>query len=230
MFVRSLFKLPGSTPTPALIGLIRLMGMRQRIWKWKLELVRAIQQSGETLAKEILEEQTLRGFPGLAVEAAEICKEIGITNIIEEDVAKEDINDAICWHNQRSIKEEMESLKKCKYIKNKDLRKRQDFMEEFNLEQCRMMMRISTRMVECTGNMPRLFKGREGCIGCSPRRRGEQGPEELETQDHMELCKGYVHCWGESSNELEKAKYFIRVMKRRTEMKMEEKKKKERNQ
>ena len=119
----------------------------------------AIQQSGETLAKEVLEEQTLMGFPGLAVEAAEICEEIGIPNIIEEEVSKREINDAIFWHNQKSIKEEMESLKKCKYIKNMDLRRRQEFMEDFNLEQCRMMMRISTMMVECTGNMPRLFKG-----------------------------------------------------------------------
>ena len=57
--------------------------------------------------------------------------------------------------------------------------------------------------------MPILFLWREGC---SPRLRGEEGQEELETQEHLELCVGYTHCWGKDSSELETVKYFICVV------------------
>ena len=52
-------------------------------------LVLHLRQLGEgTLAGSIYMEQVARGWPGLAREAAEICKELGIENVNETSCQK----------------------------------------------------------------------------------------------------------------------------------------------
>ena len=79
MFIRSIMRMPGSTPIPALRALTGLMGMRWRIWREKLILILAIQEAEEdTLARRLLEEQVTMGWPGLSKEGSEICQKIGL--------------------------------------------------------------------------------------------------------------------------------------------------------
>ena len=96
MFVRSLLRMPRSTPVPALRALTGLLGMRWRIWEQKLLLILAIQESGETMANKTLREQVDIGWPGFAIEVKDICDNIGLPNIIgSHRVSKNDINYAI---------------------------------------------------------------------------------------------------------------------------------------
>ena len=193
LFVQVLLKLPHSTPLPALRGVTGLLGMKWRIWREKLMMVDAIRKLDEdTLAKEMFDEQIYLGLPGLTTEVQNICKQIGVSNICQEEVTKEEVEEAIRTHHLKALKIEMEPMKKCKDIKNTDMRKIQTFLTTSNLEESCIGMRIKTYMIKCAGNMSRLYRGREECIMCILK-PSVQGPNQWETQDHMELCSGYEH-------------------------------------
>ena len=65
--------------------------------------MRAIRRQEEGgLAREMLQEQISRGWPGLAAEVTEICKAIGLKDACREDVEKEEINEAIYYHQYAS--------------------------------------------------------------------------------------------------------------------------------
>ena len=58
MFVRTLFRLPSSTPIPALRGLVGCLGMKWRVWQEKLFLAKSIMELQEQeLAKQVFEQQ-----------------------------------------------------------------------------------------------------------------------------------------------------------------------------
>jgi hypothetical protein len=216
MFVRSMMRMPGSTPIPALRALTGLMGMRHRIYQEKLLLILAIQESEDTLARRILEEQVAMGWPGLAMEATTICNEIGLPDINKVKLDKKEIREAIHGHHDQMMREEMKPLKKLQRLAGEDLKKPQDFMS-YTLDQARMAMRLKTGMLDIAGDMPGRYLGREGCKACTPAAQGEEGPEQLETRDHLEACVGYSHLWGDHYSEKEVVLFFMRVMKERAE-------------
>ena len=220
MLVRSLLKMPGSTPIPALRALTALLGFKWRIWQEKLLLVVAIKKAEGTLAKMVMEEQLLMGWPGLCQEVSRICDTIGLPDVCLEDVDKTEIKEAIFWHHYAVMKEEMEPLKKLQQIVKEDLRKPQDFLSTGNLDQCRMAMRLRTGMLDIPGDMPGRYQGREGCLapGCHPVTRGEEGPAVRETRDHLESCEGYSHLWGPTQDSMGIVNYFMDVMRTRAEI------------
>ena len=66
--------------------------MKWRVWEEKILLVQAIgRQEVGGLAMEVLEEQINTGWPGLAQEVAEICKDSLLPDAAY-DIGKEDIN------------------------------------------------------------------------------------------------------------------------------------------
>ena len=83
------------------------------------------------------------------------------------------------------LKEEMKPMSKLDSLKNQDLTKPQRFVTELNLVECRMAMRLKMRMMDIAADMPGNYLGREGCKSCSPRSRGEEGPEHLENRSHL---------------------------------------------
>ena len=176
----------------------------------------AIQESEETLAKKILEEQVFMGWPGLAMEATIICERICLPNINFNKLTKNDVKDAIFWHHYQSLKEEMTPLKKLQKVVKEDLTKPQSFMK-LNLSQARMGMRMKTGMLDIAGDMPARYVGREGCRACAPINRGEEGPEIRETMEHMKECEGYAHLWGDEYGEKELINYLIKAMRERAE-------------
>ena len=117
------------------------------------------------------------------------------------------------------MKEEMAPLKKLQELCREDLTKSQDFIKYSNLDECRMGMRLKTRMLDIAEDMPGKYKGNEGCVGCSPGARDEEGPEQRETRDHLELCNGYSHLWGGSPDNKEIINYFIKLMVEREDIK-----------
>ena len=218
VFVRSLFHLPASTPIPALRGLTNLLSMRSRIWQEKLLLIVAIQEAEGSLARQFLDVQVAMGWPGLAEEASIICAKVGLTDITKNQISKKEIKEAIKWHDYKEMKEAMRPKSKLDKLKNKDLSKPQEFLAEYNLDECRMAMRLHTRMMDIPEDMPARYKGREGCKACSPRARGQEGPEQYESRSHLENCEGFQHLWGQEMSEKELTRYFMRLMRFRKEM------------
>ena len=111
----------------------------------------------------------------------------------------------------------MTNMKKLQQLCCEDLTKPQDFFKTCNLDQCRMAMRLKCGMLDIAGDMPRRYAGSEGCVGCDPVVRGEEGPAEKETREHLELCPGYTHLWGPRLDNTEIINYFLRLMKTRAE-------------
>ena len=64
------------------------------------------------------------GWPGLAMEAAEICTQIGVTDVNKESVGKGEIDDGIFYSNYKDVKTEMERYEKLEDIKHEDFRKK----------------------------------------------------------------------------------------------------------
>ena len=129
-------------------------GIRWQIWREKLSLVDAIKKLDDnTLAKETFNSQLDLGLPGLVMEVKEICSKIGIADICENSVTKEEVKDALEIHHLKIMKEEMGDKEKYKDIKNEDIRKPQEFLKEMNLEQCAIATRVKCYMINCAGNM-----------------------------------------------------------------------------
>lgn len=191
LFLLVLMKLPHSTPSLACRAMCGMLSVRVRIMREKLRLVVAIRNlSEETLAKQVFREQKDLGLPGLVKEAQDICIKIGIRDITEVDVTKEEMEDALETYNVKLTKEEMGEKIKYHEMKNEDIRKPQKFLEEMNLEECSIAMRVKSFMVDCPGNMRARYKGREDCLRCKLKPEF-QGPAMRETQGHLEVCSGY---------------------------------------
>jgi hypothetical protein len=175
----------------ALRAICGLLGMKWRVWEEKICLVKAIrEQEDGSLAKEVLNEQLEMGWPGLAREAAEICKEIGLRNVCVEVVDKKEIKEAIFYHHYAMMKKEMTNKLKLNDLKNLDLRKPQPYLATMCLLQARTAARLQLYMVRCPGNMPGLFHGRMECEACAPWRRAGEEPPVL-TQSHFLTCPAY---------------------------------------
>ena len=73
-----------------------MMGIKWTIWKAKFVLLLRIKdQETTSLCKQVYEESSSRGWPGLGEEVSDICMKIGIPDVNSVVVSKEDIKDAI---------------------------------------------------------------------------------------------------------------------------------------
>ena len=89
----------------------------------------------------------------------------------------------------------------------------------YTLAQARMGMRLKTRMLNIAEDMPGLYRGRMGCKACSPLNQGKEGPEAMETVEHLKECEGYAHLWGDTTSDKAIIDYFLRVMREREDTK-----------
>ena len=72
----------------------------------------------------------------------DICNVIGIKDITKNEVTNEDIEDALNLNHMKNIEEEMVDKENYRELTNQDLRKPQKFLEELNLEECWIDMRL----------------------------------------------------------------------------------------
>ena len=217
LFVQALLRLPSSTVLPAYRSECGLMGFKWRIWQQKLFLAVAIMEQEEgVLARRVMEQQLEAGWPGLSKEVEAICQEVGLPNVLEEHVGKEEIKEEIFYHHLRDLKNQMKQFEKLDDISNDDIRKAQPYMKDFCLETCRMAFRLRTHQFRCRVNMPKLFGGVLWCHSCSsgPEDGPGGGPAPLESQSHLERCVAYSHLREGKEVELnykDKCKYFIEL-------------------
>lgn len=151
------------------------------------------------------------GWPGLAKEAEQICKEVGLENVIKKEVCKEELEEAMFYANQKLLKEEMVKYSKLDAVKDGDFRREQDYMKEKGVERARMAFRIRTRMVKKVKmNFKNEHRNNVKCENCDMN--------EDETQEHVMLCPA----WEEERGSLDvtmikdQVEFMMRVMRRKT--------------
>ena len=181
--------------------------MKKRIQKQKLMLAKKISKEKESLAGAIYAEQVEMGWPGLAKEVENICKEVGLRNLNEGEVTKREIEEAIFYSNYKEMKGELEKYDKLAAIKDEDFTKEQEYMHEKAIEKARIAYRIRTKMVQRVKmNYKNMYKENLGCEFCKA---------EYETQEHVMVCDR----WEEERGSLDMYKmsdmveFFTNVLK-----------------
>ena len=136
------------------------------------------------LANSIYQQQLRRSWPGLSKEVEDICKTIGVANINEVEVPKDELEDAVFFHNYKEMKEDINKCEKLEDVQHEDMRELPDYMMEKSVEKVRMAFRIRTKMVK---NVKMNFKNshRDNLI-CEKCELGEN-----ETQCHALTCPGW---------------------------------------
>ena len=197
LFWRTILQVPRSTPRVSLRAETGSRKMKYRIWKLKVLLVMRIRMQERSLAKAIHEEQVAMGWPGLAKEVEQICKEIGVKDANKEIVRKEKLEEAVAYADYKEMKEEMNKYVKLQEVKDSDMRQEQDYMHEKAVDKARKAFRLRTKMTKCVKmNYKNLYKGNLKCDKC------ESGDED--TQEHLMVCMG----WEEERGSLD----MLRIM------------------
>ena len=188
LFWRVMFELPSGTPKVMLTAETASLRMKQRIWLQKLLLAKKILSQRESLAGQVYREQLKMGWGGLAKEVENICKAIGVENVNESVVGKQELKTAVEWHSYKEMKEDMEKSKKLAGVKNEDFRKPQEYMKEKSVENARQAFRVRSKMIKSVKmNFKNMHKNEDlRCEKCS---------EEEETQEHVLMCKEWEELW-----------------------------------
>ena len=202
-----------------------MVGFKWRMYLEKLRLMEAIKrQEDGVLAKEVLEQQLLMGWPGLAREVEEICREVGLPNLCYEEVDKKTVEEAVFYNHYKSLKEEMKKYRKLDSISDGDFTEMQGYMKHYNLEFSRMAFRLRTRQFRCRANMPKLYGDILWCHSCSagPEDGPGGGPAPVESQGHLEVCAAYSHLTVGRDVELcmeDRVRYFMELIVEREKQK-----------
>ena len=167
-FLRALLQLPVSAPKACLRAALGVQGMMWRVWEQKLLLAKAImEQEEEVLARQVYVDQVALGLPGLAKEVQEICLTVGLPDICQTDITKDDIKEKIYWHHMKCLKEELQKLEvKGAELLKADLRSPQEYFKTSSLPTARMAFRVQNRMLDMPADMPGRYIGRMQCSGC----------------------------------------------------------------
>lgn len=111
----------------------------------------------QNYSRQILEEQLLMNWEGLAKEAKELCIQLGLPDVSKKDIHREDIKSAVMYHNIKKLKEEMGPLKKLEMIKYINFRKMAPFMKEKSLEDSRLEFLWLTDMLDSRSTMSKKY-------------------------------------------------------------------------
>ena len=218
-FLRMIYACPPSTPLPALRSQAGMLGMEERIWLEKISLVAVImhQTEPQNHSRQILEEQVLMGWEGLAKEAKELCGKLGLPDVTKRVIHREEIKSAVACYNLKTIKEEMAPYQKLDKIKNRDCRKMEPYMSEKSLEDSRLEFLWLTDMLDTRTTMPGKYKRQLFCPHCSAGR----ALGATETPDHFLRCDAYREFRegvDPELNQRDRARYLRNVIRKREEL------------
>ena len=134
-----------------------------------------------------------------------------------EDIQKEEIKEAIQLCNLTKLKSDMAGKTKLEELCRTDVRQAQEYIG-WSVEECRMGFRLQTRMLDCRSNMPCRYKRDLTCRACPPDPATGLAGQEEESQEHLEVCKGYSDLWQGLGpmTQRARARYFLRVKSRRS--------------
>ena len=191
MFWRVMLEVPESCPKVALRAETRMIGMKHRIWEQKLLLTKQIKNLDPSyLSKRIYEEQRTNEWPGLVMEAKEICQELEIPDVNVNIISDRDIKRAVLEHHDRQLVEEVSKSKKMMKHKGDNFGTVQDYMKGKSIQNCRMAFRIRCELVkDIKGNFKDMYRKKGGekellCEDCDSNT--------IQTQSHCMECPQWV--------------------------------------
>jgi hypothetical protein len=187
-YLRLIYSCPPSTPLPALRSQAGMLGVEQRIYLEKINLVAVIlhRTDPSNYSRLILEEQILMGWEGLAMEAKELCAMLGLPDVTKKDIGRRDIKEAVMYNNIMCIKKEMEPLQKLDKIRHDDFRQMASYMLEKSLEDSRLEFLWLTDMLDSRTTMSKKYSS-PYCPHCA----AGQVLGAVESPDHWMSCEAY---------------------------------------
>ena len=155
-YLRLIYSCPPSTPLIALRNQAGMMDCQHRVWVEKVCLVGRIlhtDKEKENICREVLQVQLAMGWPGLTREVQEICKTVGLSNVTEKYLYREEVIKYIQYYDMKCAKEKMEPLEKCTVIRKRDCRFVQPYMYQKSLEQSRLEFLWDTNIIDTRTTM-----------------------------------------------------------------------------
>ena len=220
MFWRIMLEVPESCPKVALRAETRMISMKYRVWQQKLLLLQRLKnQDNRALSSKILKVQQAKEWPGLSVEAREICSELGLPDINQYQMSGADIKLAILDHHDRQLFDEISKSKKMKNHLNDNFKHIQEYFKEKSLYHCRLAFRIRCELVkDIKGNFKDKFrrKGGEDALKC-----GDCVTEEIQTQSHCLICPRWADI--RTGVNLDKIEGLVTFFQRMISARLEEK-------
>ena len=183
-FVRRVLHLPHSVTQAILDWDVGVWPMGWRIKERKLNFVRQILlKDNENIAKQTLQQEMATGLNGLAHECNNICNEIDIpevtnNNVLSKRQIKSQIQEAITEQNKNN----MQSFRKVSDRMSDDPLGT-NYLDRMGLTHSRIWIRYRARAIKgIKANHKRSWKSDLKCRFCDDNI--------LETQEHLEECRG----------------------------------------
>ena len=193
-FLRLLLGTGPGAPKVALRADSATLSMPLRVKQQKVMMVKHIRElEDDSLAKLVYQEQVRNNWPGLAAEAAEICKELYIEDVNETKKGKQEfskeVKEAVRAMDEVNMKREMgdeeSGMKKMKTMRKSPVSLK-EYMKKGTLYSVRKTWEVRSYMLRVAGNYPghlRYLGTGWQCQACLEQVR--------EDQDHLTSCSGY---------------------------------------
>ena len=220
IFLQTLFAVGQSCPSPALCWDTDTLQIKIRIDQAKLNLLHHIKNSDkDTLAKQVYDEQSDHGWPGLVSECRDIMKEWGIPDITRDgdnitkaqwkNIVKKEARN----QNSKSLSTQIKKSSKLEKMKNEEY-KEKPYLTEMSMHSARMHFKIRSRMFPCKMNFLNDPKNRADMWRCDSCRTC------IDSQSHILYCPAYQELRvGKSlSSDQDIVTYFKEVMEIRTKL------------
>ena len=159
LFLSVLLAVPITCARPSLAWDTGSLSMKNRIIERKLNFVVHLKKlGGESLAKQVYDEQVSHGWPGLVSEAQEFCREIRLADVTKDRSVddskwswKHRIKEAAKQRNELDLKEEINIFEKLETLKGEEYGQK-SYLKTMSMSEARTLFRIRTRMIRCKMN------------------------------------------------------------------------------
>ena len=200
-FVRKVLKLADNIPKALLTWDIGLVPMKERVQLKKLLFLQKMMQKDiRSLIKQVLYEEVLQGIHGLAYECSEICRDIGIPDIMcFDNITEQEIKEAMYVKMNKMAIEEMKKKPKVKDRLSEDP-EANTYIHVMSLPDTRVWIRYRGRVIAgVKANFKNSHKNDLSCRFCPPIAQDNPAkPQDNsdvqnrpdETQEHLEKCPG----------------------------------------
>jgi hypothetical protein len=216
-FLRLVLQVGPGAPLASLGWETGVTDMKLRVWKEKVMLVRHLRSLGaDTLASRVYREQVAMDWPGLARESQEICRQLGIEDCNNTNIAKAEyknvVQDAITKKNEEILREQADGKTKCERIMIERYGKK-PYISESLIVDVRNMYRTRVGMMPFAGNYShdRRFAKTEWMCRCQETKEDERHLTSGECPVYNDILEKYENL----KEDGDLVKYFMEVLERR---------------
>ena len=222
-FLRLLLRVSPGVPTASLLWETSLLSMELRVWREKLCLILHFRGLGEdAVARRVMTDQQLFGWPGLVRETAVICQKLGVDNPVTTDMSKHEYRNEVtraCHSlNEKQLRAKMSKdgimMKKCELI-SQDEYGRKAYFEKTVPHLVRSYFSTRVGMLPLAGNYSHDRRFQKTGWWC---RCGEAREEEEHVRESCPLYKDIREQYQDLSNDDDLVAFFQQMLDRRDSM------------